>query len=104
MPISLDFNKLKEKLTPIEPGKFTEEEYRQVWVGVINALLFWSGVVVMAAIIISGFMYITAAGNADQAEKAKKSLIGAVFGEIVIIAAYIIFALLRKNLGGEPTS
>lgn len=84
---------------------FTEDQFKtkeEIGAQVVSLLLFWSGVFIMVAIIISGFMYITAAGNADQAEKAKKSLIGAVFGEIVIIAAYIIFALLRKNLGGEP--
>lgn len=97
------FSELKDKLDPFEPGT-GQFDYHGAWTAIISLLLFWSGVFIMVAIIISGFMYITAAGNAEQAEKAKKSLIGAVFGEIVIISAYIIFALLRKNLGGEPTS
>lgn len=47
-------------------------------------------------IIISGFYFLTAGGNPERIEKAKKAILYAVIGLIIVIAANGIVALLEQ--------
>lgn len=53
-----------------------------------NFFLGFLALIAMIALIFAGFLYVTAAGNSEQADKAKKIIIWVVLGIIVILIAY----------------
>ncbi|MFH1375500.1 MAG: hypothetical protein ABIH35_02410 [Patescibacteria group bacterium] len=53
-----------------------------------NFFLGFFALIAMVALIYAGFLYVTAAGNDEQATKAKKIIIWVVIGIIVILLAY----------------
>jgi hypothetical protein len=57
---------------------------------VTNAILALVGIVAVLFLIIGGFRYVTASGNPEQIEGAKKTIMYAVVGLIVVILAYAI--------------
>ncbi|MFO0704673.1 MAG: hypothetical protein U0517_01710 [Candidatus Andersenbacteria bacterium] len=76
-------------------------------VNVINWGLAVAGGVAILVLIISGFLYVTAAGNERGLERAKTGIKGAITGIIIMLLAAIIvntinFALTRG--GGSGTS
>jgi amino acid transporter len=72
--------------------------------GIILAwILTFGGTVALAAIVYSGFMYMTAAGNAEQAEKAKKNLMWAVLGVVLIALSTAIVVFVNNLLNGIHT-
>jgi hypothetical protein len=57
---------------------------------IINAALGLLGVVLVVLLIYGGFLWMTAGGNSDQVDKAKKMIINSVIGIIIVLAAYSI--------------
>ncbi|HOX41570.1 MAG TPA: hypothetical protein PK263_05265 [bacterium] len=60
--------------------------------GIIGTI---AGVVVFFYLIYSGFIYLTAGGNAEQAKKGQQGIINAAIGLIIIVLAYAIFQAFR---------
>ena len=62
---------------------------------IINSLLGLIGVATFALVVYAGGLWITAAGNEEKVTQARKILLGAVLGLIIIFTAYMIvnFAL-----------
>lgn len=56
--------------------------------GIINWALVFLGLITVIMIIISGFMWLFAAGNEEQIKKAQGILKGAIMGLLVIMASY----------------
>src|SRR6185369_1893576 len=56
---------------------------------IINIMLLFSGIVAVFFTIIGGYQYISAGGNAEQAEKGKTTVINAIIGVVVIILSYV---------------
>lgn len=73
----------------------------------INIFLGLLGVIFLIILLYAGFLWMTAGGSAEQVEKAKKFMINAVIGLIIMLAAYaitqfIMGALQRSfNAGGS---
>jgi hypothetical protein len=67
--------------------------------GVIDWLLGLAGSLAMIAIIYSGLMYITAGGDTAKAETAKKNLIWAIIGIVLITLAYVIIHEVGQIIG-----
>ena len=63
---------------------------------VIDWVLILVGAIAVLFIVWSGIQYITASGNKDKAENAKKTLTYAVLGLIVIVLAKVIVELVIK--------
>lgn len=63
-------------------------------IGVLFGLL---GVIFLVLTIYSGYLWMTAGGNADQVEKAKRMLVQGIIGLTILLSAYAIteFVLLR---------
>ncbi len=55
---------------------------------VLKLLLGLAGAIAVVLVVIGGFQYLTSAGNEEQAESGKKTLINAAIGLVVIILAY----------------
>ena len=80
----------------IEQG-LCEPGLRQLVLGIINWILLFLGLVATAFLIYGGFMYITSSGNEQNVDKAKKIIMYAVVGIVIILLA---FALVNTILGG----
>ena len=65
---------------------------------VIDYALTLSGVVTVLFLIVGGFWYVTSAGNEEQAEKGKKTIINSVIGLVVIILAFTIVRIVAGTL------
>lgn len=77
----------------IEYGTATglgEKDVRETIATIINVLLGILGIVCVVIVIAGGFLWMTAAGNEEKVEKAKKLLGAGVIGLIIILAAYAI--------------
>lgn len=70
----------------------------------LDKLFFFAGTVSVVFIVFGGFSYITAAGNEEQSEKAKKILINSVIGLIVIIMAGAIVRIVSGTLKSTSTT
>ncbi len=57
---------------------------------VIRLLLIVSGAIAVLFVVIGGFMYMTSAGNEEQATKGRKTLIYAIVGIVITVLAYVI--------------
>jgi|SRR3989344_1737066 len=65
---------------------------------IINIALAIAGLVAVLFLIIGGFRYITAAGNEETAEKAKKIILNAIIGIVVIILSFVIVRVISNAL------
>lgn len=57
---------------------------------IMNTVYLWAGIVAVLVIIIAGFFYVTANGNAQTIERAKNAILGSVIGLIVVAFAFMI--------------
>lgn len=56
----------------------------------ISQILIVAGILAVIYLIYSGILYITAAGNPDQAKKGQQGVVNAIIGIIIIVLAYVI--------------
>ncbi len=68
---------------------------------VTNWVLGISGALSALLIIISGMRYVTASGNTNLQEAAKKSLINAIIGVVIIVTAFVIVQIVMRVLTGR---
>lgn len=71
---------------------------RAVTARIINVLLGLLGIVALVLIIYSGFKYMTAGGNEEEAKKARQILGYAVIGIAIILSAYTISIFVLRSL------
>jgi hypothetical protein len=74
-------------------------DIRLIVANIIRIALGLLGIVVLVLIIYAGFLWMTAAGNEEQIEKAKKILKNAVIGLAIILSAYAIVFFVMRMLG-----
>lgn len=67
---------------------------------VTNILLFLMGAVSVIMIIIGGFRYVTSQGDQTQMQSAKNTILYAVIGVVVAIAAYAIVSFVVTQFVG----
>lgn len=65
---------------------------------IINIALGLAGLIAVLFLLIGGFRYITSAGNEEVAEQAKKIIINAVIGIVVIILSFVIVRVISSTL------
>ena len=68
---------------------------------VIRIALSFLGVVFFILMLYGGFLWMTAAGSDEQVGKAKKLIIAAVTGLIIVLASYAISYFILSELGEE---
>ncbi|MFH0779475.1 MAG: LamG-like jellyroll fold domain-containing protein [Parcubacteria group bacterium] len=66
---------------------------------IIRYILGFLGVIAICLVLYGGFLYMTSGGNQEQVTKAKKVLIDAVIGLIIIFSAYAIASYVINKLG-----
>jgi len=59
-----------------------------------------AGAIFVVMFLIGGLKYLTSAGNEESASKAKKLLMNAVIGIVIILSSYAIASYVLTQLGG----
>jgi TRAP-type C4-dicarboxylate transport system permease small subunit len=70
---------------------------------IINVALGLLGIIFLILLVYAGFLWMTAAGNTEQLDKAKKILTTSVIGLVIILAAYAISAFVIEELTQATT-
>lgn len=85
-------------LTPEDIGyNWTIKSGDQALANILTLVYTWAGIIAVLIIVIAGFLFVTARGDANQMKRAKDAIRGAVIGLIVVIIA---FAITRFVIGG----
>jgi hypothetical protein len=72
--------------------------------GIVAVVLSFLGVLFLLLVIYAGVLWMTAAGDPKQIQKAKDILTAAVIGLVIILAAYAITSTLTKALTNATTT
>lgn len=67
---------------------------------VVRILLTLAGGIAVLFVIVGGYQYVTSAGNEEQAEKGKKTVINAIIGIIVVVLSYVIINVIVNLVSG----
>ncbi len=71
---------------------------RTIAANVIKVILGFLGIVAVIIILLGGFKWMTAAGNEDKVEEAKKLITAGIIGLVIILAAYGIATFVINSL------
>lgn len=82
---------LLNKLGIIEPSQLVGR--------FIQILMSFIGSIALALYVWSGFLWMTASGNADQVTKAKTTMVWTTLGVGIMLASYMLVGFLFKSLG-----
>lgn len=77
----------------------TSNDIRDTIASIINVALGLLGIVCVVIVIAGGFLWMTAAGNEEKVEKAKKLLGAGVIGLVIVLCAYAIATFVLTRLG-----
>ena len=78
-------------LTETASGVYSESESIAVIIGrIIQVALGLVGFIFFIMVLYAGILWMTAGGNSDQADKARKLIANAAIGLVIIVAAYAI--------------
>lgn len=73
-------------------------------IGIIQNILFWLlailGMVSVIGFVISGLLYLTAAGDEGQIDKAKRSMTYSIIGVIVGLSGFVVLQAVMYMLSG----
>lgn len=79
--------------------KTDETDARVVIIRIINLALTFLGLIAVILILWGGFKWMTAGGNDESVEAAKKIIIAAVIGLAIILSAYAIANFFISSIG-----
>lgn len=79
----------------IELGK---RDIRSTIASIINVAMGLLGIIAVGIILIGGFQWMTAGGNEENVEKAKKRIIQGVIGLAIILASWAIARFVLESL------
>ena len=81
------------------PAAATQEELGQSITTIINYFLGLLGLVAVAFLIYAGILMVTAGGNDEQVTKARKIIMYAVVGIVIILLSYTIVTFVSQAFG-----
>lgn len=68
------------------------------------AFLYFVGTIAFLILIYGGILYITAQGEAEQVERAKKTIFGSIIGIIIIAVAFAAYSTFVKQLANPGSN
>ncbi|MBU0722025.1 hypothetical protein KKA93_01025 [Patescibacteria group bacterium] len=77
---------------------------RIIAANIIRIILGFLGIIAVGLIIYAGWLWMTAAGEAEKAEKARKILTGAIIGLVICLASFAIASFILSRLLGATGS
>ena len=90
-----------ENLSNVLNPSTTEVSLSDLVTRVIGWVMVVAGILAFFYLVYSGILYVTAAGNPEQAKKGQQGLINAVIGIVVIMLSYVILSAIA---GGATAS
>jgi len=69
---------------------------RQMAVNIVKYLMTFLGIIAVVIILLGGFKWMTAGGNEDKVDEAKKLIIAGLIGLVIILAAFIIVQFVMR--------
>ncbi len=78
----------------------TPESPPEIAALIIKTVLTFLGIVFLAVIIYGGYLYMTAAGEPEKLKKAKRTIVTAVIGFVIILISYSLTNFILRTLGG----
>ncbi|MBL8029735.1 MAG: hypothetical protein JNN11_00615 [Candidatus Doudnabacteria bacterium] len=66
---------------------------------ILTYLLYFAGIIAVIVIVWGGYLYITSAGNEEQAEKGQKAMTNAIIGVVIVIMALVIVRVISTAVG-----
>lgn len=81
-------------------GLPNQAKFSEIMITIINILLAVAGLIAVIFLIVGGFRYITAGGNEEASEAAKKTITNAIIGIVIIILAFVIVRVISNALIG----
>ncbi|MGW8185125.1 MAG: hypothetical protein ACWGHO_03365 [Candidatus Moraniibacteriota bacterium] len=70
--------------------------------GIMNWLLILIGIIGVIGFVISGILYLTAAGNEDRMQKGKNAMTWSIIGVIVGLVGFVVIQAVDKMLNATP--
>lgn len=77
-----------------------EEDFGKVLEKVMNFVFGAAGVIFVVLFLVGGVQYLTSAGNEEASTKAKKLLIDAVIGLVIVVVSYAAARWIIQGIGG----
>ena len=71
-------------------------DFRTLIQYIIRIALYVAGAIAVLFLIIGGYMYLTSAGNEEQAEKGRKTVTNSLIGIVIIILSYVIVNVITN--------
>ncbi|MBI5728395.1 MAG: hypothetical protein HY984_01425 [Candidatus Magasanikbacteria bacterium] len=110
-PVSAQLDKALGNLetTAEKQAGYKERKIENVVGQVINAALTLVGIIFLIFMVYAGYLWMTARGEQEPIDKAKKILYGTIIGLIITLSAYAITVFVTKRFeggggGGCPTT
>ena len=106
-PNTPDVLALNENTVGLEYGQETdlgERDPRSIVASIINISLGFLGILAVVIILVGGFKWMTAAGNEDKVNEAKKIIVAGVIGLVIILAAWGIANFVLEQLMEATTN
>lgn len=82
----------------------THTDIRVTIANIIRTAMGMLGIVAVLIVLYGGFRWMTAAGNQEQIDEAKKVLIAGVIGLIIIVSAYAVATFIINSLVSATAS
>jgi hypothetical protein len=75
-----------------------ERDLQDIIVSIINIALSFLGIIAVVVILIGGFTWMTAGGNEDRVDTAKKMIFAGIIGLAIVLSAYAIAQFAISSL------
>ena len=66
---------------------------------IFNVVIIFAGIIFVILFLVGGIQYLTAAGNEEQTGKAKRLLVDAIVGLVIVLASWAIANFVLNQLG-----
>lgn len=88
----------------LDPWKETDIDFlgskdpRQIAADLIKVVLGFLGIIAVVIILLGGFKWMTASGNQDKVDEAKRLIMAGIIGLVIILGSYAIAQFILTNL------
>ena len=66
--------------------------------GVLNTVYFWAGALAVIYIVVAAYRFVVSNGDSGQVAQARKGILGAIVGLVVIFSAFLITNFVISGL------
>ncbi len=75
------------------------QDPREVAINIVKYLMTFLGIIAVIVVLLGGFKWMTAGGNEDKVDEAKKLIIAGVIGLIIVLSSFAIVTFVINTTG-----